>query len=1163
MRFTVMAMVGPLLFAFLAGFLVVVQFSTRDILIATEDKYLEQQRILVEGFWADMVQSDFILACDITAWDETVAFVRGENDDYVEDNWPETTISEAYAFHFILFLNLRGETVYSEFMNPETMALMSEPRGFAQAVMPMAHELTERYSGAPMGYTDIKTLGTGGIIFHEGVAYYAAAMPVVYARGVGPSNGTVILGHRLDDSFLRQMTHLEDIDFTITANHGDGASVARQDDGHVVTTIPLTDWQGHPVSLTLSHGRDVFQSGIGQASRASILLILAMFIFIWALYRIISAQLLRPVEALSHDISTKALEDGIDAAHYSSSLEFSTLCVAVENLMQVMRQSSISIGAFESILNGIDAFIYVSDPETHEILFVNNKMQEGFGSDNELVGRPCWEVLQAGFDGPCSFCPIPHLMANQQNPDEVVRWEEHNTLTGRWYENADRLITWADGQPVHMQMGLDVTDVRQAQEDLRRRLEQQALMSTMAQSFITLEDIDLLIRRALEMTGQFLDAGKLVIAALDEEKQSIAFRYGWHNAAQGVEPPHEAVMPWGEGNAMYDFFITEGRDVITCSDVNNDPRFAYLTPFKVRSILMLPIYVDNALWGCINIDTMDRPYVWTDSDISLMRLIVSVISGALSRNMVELELIAAKEQAEEMSRAKGDFLSRMSHEMRTPMNAIIGMTGIAQGASDIERKDYCLDKVAGASRHLLGVINDILDMSKIESGKFELSESEFSFERMLMKVAGVIGFRADEKHQNLTFNVDPTVPRFLVADEQRLSQVITNLLSNACKFTPEQGSITVDATVEEELENGALRLRVSVKDTGIGISEEQQGRLFKSFEQADGGISRRFGGTGLGLAISKSIVEMMDGRIWIESELGHGAAFIFSIALRRSRRSPKGILPEGVSWDNLRVLVVDDADDVLEYFTSIAQSLHLKCDTAKDGFEAMRLLAATYDNPYGIIFVDWRMPGMDGIELTRKIKTLVGDQTVIIMISSSDWSVIEDDAKEAGVDKYLAKPLFPSIIADCINQCLGITVRDEEDGAPMEDMTGRYEGRRILLAEDIEINREIVQSILEPTGLTIDCAENGLIAVRLFSENPDAYDLVFMDIHMPEMDGYEATRRIRALDVPEAKLVPIIAMTANVFREDIDRCLEAGMDSHVGKPLELSEVFEQLNKYLK
>ena len=1158
-----MAMVGPLLFAFLAGFLVVVQFSTRDILLSTEDKYLEQQRTLVEGFWADTVQSDFILACDITAWRETVSFVLGKNDDYVEDNWSQTTISEAYAFHFILFINLEGETVYSEFMNPDTMTLMSEPRGFAEAVMPMAHELAERYNGPPMGNTDVKALGTGGIIFHEGVAYHAVAMPVVYTQGVGPSNGTVVLGHRLDEQFLRQMTHLDDIEFTISASNTDTATVARADGGRVVTTIPLTDWQGQPVSLTLSHGRDIYQSGIGQAYRAAILLVLAMFIFIWALYKIISVWLLRPVEALSRDISTKVLEAGIDAERYSSSLEFATLCTAIESLMQAMRQSSISIGAFESILNGIDAFIYVSDPDTHEILFVNSKMQEGFGTGSELVGRPCWQALQSGFDGPCAGCPVPHLMAHQDNPEEIVRWEGHNTLTGRWYENADRLIPWADGRPVHMQMGLDVTEMRQARDDLQRRLEQQGLMSNMAQSFITLEEIDLLIHRALEMTGRFLDAGKLVIAAIDEDRQSISFRYGWNNEAQGVEAPQRAVLPWGPGNAMHDFFVTEGRDVIICSDINKDERFAYLIPFKVRAILMLPIFVDNTLWGCINIDTMDRPYQWTDSDISLMRLIVSVISGALSRNKVEQELIAAKEQAEEMSRAKSDFLSRMSHEMRTPMNAIIGMTGIAQGASDIERKDYCLDKVAGASRHLLGVINDILDMSKIESGKFELSESEFSFERMLMKVAGVIGFRADEKHQNLTFNVDPAVPRFLVADEQRLSQVITNLLSNACKFTPEQGSITVDATVEEEGENGEIRLRMSVKDTGIGISAEQQSKLFRSFEQADGGISRRFGGTGLGLAISKSIVEMMDGRIWIESELGHGAAFIFSVALRRSRRSPKGILPEGVSWDNLRVLVVDDADDVLEYFTSIAQSLHLKCDTAKDGFEAMRLLAATYDNPYGIIFVDWRMPGMDGIELARKIKTLCGNQTVIIMISSADWSVIEGDAKAAGVDKYLAKPLFPSIIADCINECMGITVRDEDDGAPVEDMTGQYEGRRILLAEDIEINREIVQSILEPTGLMIDCAENGIEAVQKFSENPSAYDLIFMDIHMPEMDGYEATRRIRALDVPEAGRVPIIAMTANVFREDIDRCLEAGMNSHVGKPLELSEVFEQLNKYLK
>jgi PAS domain S-box-containing protein len=401
------------------------------------------------------------------------------------------------------------------------------------------------------------------------------------------------------------------------------------------------------------------------------------------------------------------------------------------------------------------------------------------------------------------------------------------------------------------------------------------------------------------------------------------------------------------------------------------------------------------------------------------------------------ELSRAREAALMASEAKGAFLANMSHEMRTPMNAIIGMTAIARNAEDPERKDYCLKKIEDASSHLLGVINDILDMSKIEANKLELSYVDFDFERMIRKVVNVINFRVEERKQNFTVAIGERIPQFLTGDDQRLAQVITNLLSNAVKFTPEGGSIALAAKLIEEEQDRCV-IQIEVTDTGIGISPEQQSRLFTSFEQAESGTSRKFGGTGLGLAISKRIVDMMGGRIWIESELGKGSTFAFTVQAGKGQGESQG--PE--------------------------------------------------------------------------IPAAAGEEN-------------------------------------------------------RQEKADRFDGFSILLAEDVDINREIVLALLEPTGLSIECAENGKAAVAMFLAGPDKYDMIFMDVQMPEMDGYEATRRIRAFEEERRKesaehrqRVPIVAMTANVFREDVEKCLAAGMNDHVGKPLELTDVLAKLRNYL-
>jgi len=702
--------------------------------------------------------------------------------------------------------------------------------------------------------------------------------------------------------------------------------------------------------------------------------------------------------------------------------------------------------------------------------------------------------------------------------------------------------------------------IREQGEQLKMRLEQQELISDLSRGFISSGDSKTLVKEAVAKLGRYHKVSLVFVFSIDYEHKGTHLAYHW--TADDLSPRMAIAN-------LYDYLIKifpvtlpdcATIPIVSSDNTSNNPEDVYqaLYSINVMAVIGAPLYVEGRLWGVLCVEQSNKPRKWTENEKGFVAMTASTIAGVIMRDIYTIKLKEALNKAMEASKAKSEFLSNMSHEMRTPLNAITGMTTIGKNAKDVERKDYALDKIEDASTHLLGVINDVLDMSKIEANMLELSPIEFNFEKMLQKVVAVVNFRVDEKHQELSVHIDSTIPKTLIADDQRLAQVVTNLLSNAVKFTPEKGSIMLEARCMEE-KNNFYTIQISVIDNGIGISEEQQKRLFNSFQQAESSTTRKYGGTGLGLAISKSIVEMMGGKIWVKSEADKGSTFAFSIKMKRGEVKEKNsLLAPDVNWSNIRIMAIDDDPDILAYFKDITHGFGLLCDTAISGEEALKLVDK--NGLYHIYFVDWKMPGMDGIQLTQKLKSRASENSVVIMISAAEWSVIADEAKKAKVDKFVSKPLFPSTVLDVIKECIGI--EDQKEKETQIDINGVFAGRRILLVEDMEINREVVLALLEPTQLEIECAENGKEAVRIFSADPNKYTLIFMDIQMPEMDGYEATRRIRALKIPEAINVPIIAMTANVFREDIEKCLNAGMDDHIGKPIDFEEVMEKLRAYL-
>ena len=595
--------------------------------------------------------------------------------------------------------------------------------------------------------------------------------------------------------------------------------------------------------------------------------------------------------------------------------------------------------------------------------------------------------------------------------------------------------------------------------------------------------------------------------------------------------------------------------------VNGEARQVYCNKLSHSEWFLLTFMPYDELDTIVNGFTIRWTYLVFGACALVLLVLVLVFLKyfQMARQQME-ELDQARKEAVRANKAKSEFLSNMSHDIRTPMNAIVGMTAIATAnIDDKQQVQNSLKKISLSSRHLLGLINDVLDMSKIESGKLTLSVDQVSLREVLDSIVSIVQPQVRAKRQHFDVSIHDISTENVCCDSVRLNQILLNILGNAVKFTPDGGRIDV-SMYEEPSDKGEnfIRIHFTISDNGIGMTQEFKEHIFESFVREDSTRVRKTEGTGLGMAITKYIVDAMGGLIEVTSAPGEGTSFHVALDMEKAE------IPEAdMVLPNWAMLVVDDDRQLCESTAASLKSIGILADWTLDAESALEKVEAAHrrGDPYHIILLDWKLPGMDGLSAARELRRRYGENIPILLISAYDWSEIEEEARAAGVSGFISKPLFKSTLFYGLKPFMsseGETIPDKKESHP--DLTGC----RILLAEDNELNWEIAEDLLTAEGLELDWAENGQICVEKFqASQPGHYDAILMDLRMPVMTGYQATEAIRKLERPDGKTIPIIAMTADAFAEDVQKCLDAGMNAHVAKPIDVRDVCRLLAKFIK
>ena len=594
-------------------------------------------------------------------------------------------------------------------------------------------------------------------------------------------------------------------------------------------------------------------------------------------------------------------------------------------------------------------------------------------------------------------------------------------------------------------------------------------------------------------------------------------------------------------------------------EVNSEERQIYGISLPYSEWYLVSVMPYSILDDAINNLSSQRMFMTLLSCASVLIILTLIFLRYFSITRSQLnELEKARQTALEANKAKSEFLANMSHDIRTPMNAIVGMTAIATAHMDDRKQvENCLRKITLSSKHLLGLINDVLDMSKIESGKLTLTTEQISLKEVVEGIVNIMQPQVKTKKQTFDIHVENILTENVWCDGIRLNQVLLNLLSNATKYTPEGGSIQLSLS-EEKSPKGEnyVRIYIKVKDNGIGMSPEFLKRIYESYSRADGARIHKTEGAGLGMAITKYIVDAMEGTIDIQSEPDKGTEFLLMFDFEKAAAMEMDmVLP---AWN---MLVVDDDELLCKTAMDALKSIGIKAEWTLSGEKAIELVNEHHKRreDYQIILLDWKLPGMNGIQVAKEIRHNLGDEVPILLISAYDWSEFESEAREAGISGFISKPLFKSTLYYALRQYMGTETENGQTLNPNIDLSGR----RILIAEDNELNWEVANELLSDLGVELDWAEDGQICLDKFQKSPEGYyDAVLMDIRMPHMTGYEATKMIRGLKHPDALSIPIIAMSADAFSDDIQHCLECGMNAHIAKPIDIMEVSRLLKRFL-